>query len=79
MNDAVIYGTDNCSYCQMAKTLCENHSIPYEYIDMTTDTKALNELIDEIGPFRTVPQIFVDGHYVGGFDEFKKVVNGNTN
>lgn len=79
MNDVVIYGTKNCSYCDMAKTVCTNNSIPFTYIDIEEDPNQMGSLMDLIGPFRTVPQIFVDDEYVGGFEEFKKVVNGNTN
>lgn len=78
MNEVVIHGTKGCSYCDMAKQVCENHSIPYVYIDLEEHPDAMGILIDLIGPFRTVPQIFVDEEYVGGFEEFKKVVNGNT-
>jgi len=75
MNEVIIFGTSNCSYCDMAKKLCENFSIPFVYYDIATDTNAMNYLMDEIGVFKTVPQIFVDSEHVGGFSELKEMLN----
>lgn len=78
MNEVTIYGTKHCTYCDMAKKVCENNSLPFVYVDIEETPEVVTDLLDTIGPFRTVPQIFVDNEYVGGFDNFKKVVNGNT-
>jgi glutaredoxin len=75
MNEVVIFGTPNCSYCQMAKKLCENFSVPFVYYDISSDTKAMNYLMDTIGVFKTVPQIFVDEEHIGGFEELKGKLN----
>lgn len=75
MNEVSIFGTANCSYCDMAKKLCENFSVPYSYYDIATDTKAMNYLMDELGMFKTVPQIFADGKHIGGFSELKELLN----
>lgn len=71
-----IYGTSNCSYCDQAKQLCENNSLPYSFTNIEDDKEKMFELFDMIGPFKTVPQIFVDDEYVGGFKELKEKVNG---
>lgn len=64
-----IYSADWCDYCSKAKALMEDHGIPFEEHDMDDD-----EVIDELAerlpePSTKIPQIFVDGEYVGGYDD----------
>ena len=70
-----IYGTPTCGYCKSAKELCEESNLEYTYIDLFEEDHAMEHLTGLIGPFRTVPQIFVEGEYVGGFTEFKEFNN----
>ena len=70
-----IYGKPGCSYCEQAKTLCENKGIQYEYLTVGTDIQ-LEQLFERCGgPVRSVPQIFInsDGfsEYVGGYNQLK--------
>lgn len=65
-----IYGENNCNYCEMAKKVCNTYNLQYEYYDigdlMPTDW------LKKIGFVpRSVPQIFADDTYLGGFTEFK--------
>lgn len=72
----VIYSTPNCPYCKSAKTLAESKGHEVEYIDITTvgiDKVKLSEIVGQ--PVTTVPQILVDGQYIGGFEDFQKFVN----
>ena len=75
MNEVIIFGTNNCSYCQMAKQLCENFSVPFVYYNLSEDENAMTYLMDKIGVFKTVPQIFVDNEHIGGFSELKEKLN----
>ena len=70
----VIYGSENCQYCTMAKNLCESKDVEYQYKMVGTDIsiEALKDLCPK--PVRTVPQIFQDGVYVGGFQELSKSI-----
>lgn len=45
----------------------------YIYIDR--EREAMEELTEKIGPFRTVPQIFVNDEHIGGYQEFRKYMN----
>lgn len=69
-----IYGKDNCTFCEQAKRLCDMKGLTYEYKKVGVDLT--KEQLEEICPVpvRTVPQIFIDGTYVGGFQEFSKKV-----
>ena len=59
-----IYGTENCSYCVIAKAYLESERLEYKYIDVMEDQDAL-ALFMEWG-FKSVPQIFHDDILVGG-------------
>lgn len=72
--DVKIYGRSvGCPYCTNAKAVCEQNKLNMEFIDMIETGMTKDELIAIVGqPVSTVPQIFVDGEYVGGYTEFVK-------
>lgn len=51
-----------------AKRLLEARRIAFREIDVASDDARRGELIERTGR-RTVPQIFIDGRSIGGFDE----------
>jgi len=70
----VIYTKDGCSFCEKSKRLLRSKSIGYDEIDLAYQTQAqIKELIAKTG-VRTLPQIFVDGQYVGGFAELQQMM-----
>lgn len=70
-----IYGAAWCSFCQKAKQLCEEKSLPYTYIDVDSGN-ALEELVERLGTTpKTIPQIFHGAVLVGGFTELKELHN----
>ena len=69
MADIVIYRTEYCPYCDMAKRLFDEIGVSYEQIDVTNDAEARAELLERTGGKRTVPQIFINGQSVGGFTD----------
>jgi glutaredoxin 3 len=64
-----IFTTMICPYCIRAKMLLKKKGIPYEEVDVGGDRAAREWLIQVSGGRRTVPQIFVKGESIGGFDE----------
>lgn len=65
-----IYSKPDCDWCDKAKQLLNDMQIPYkEYIYETDYTK--EELKNLIGHDKklTVPQIFINNKYVGGYQE----------
>ena len=67
--ETIIYGKPNCPQCQMAKSLLESRGITYEYIDITTTGKTAAEITGR-NDVRSLPQIYFNGEYVGGFEKF---------
>lgn len=78
----LIYGTPTCGFCKKAICLANLHNIGVEYITVGKDVTR-EELLEAVGkPVRTVPQIFVsksgeEYSYVGGYDEFKKMLESS--
>jgi glutaredoxin 3 len=70
MVDIKIYTTTYCPYCVRAKSLLKSKAIPYEEIDVTTDHDLRERMVVDSGR-RTVPQIFIGGRSIGGFEELK--------
>jgi glutaredoxin 3 len=69
----VMYRTPYCPYCSMAARLLKQHEVDFEEIDVTGDHERRRWLVAASGQ-RTVPQIFINGRSVGGFDDLSAVV-----
>ena len=63
-----VYTKGWCPYCAKAKALLRSKGLPYKEIDVTTDDALEREMIRRSGR-RTVPQIFIDGDPVGGYED----------
>jgi len=72
MARVVIYRTPSCGYCFRAAHLLENKGIPFEEVDVSDDPAKRKWLLD-VTRQRTVPQIFIDGRPIGGFDELSRL------
>lgn len=64
----VIWSKDNCIFCDMAKDLLDHNHIAYEERKIG-DGYSKSDLIDVLPDAKTVPQIFIDDKYIGGFTE----------
>jgi glutaredoxin 3 len=64
-----IYTSPWCGYCARAKRLLGEKGVDYIEFDVTADTSKRDEMVERAGGRQTVPQIFINGHHVGGSDE----------
>lgn len=64
----IIYCTNSCPYCTMAKKLLDAKGVKYEVIDVGGDQTLWETMTKKTGR-NTVPQIFIGKHHVGGFDD----------
>ena len=64
-----VYSTMFCPYCARAKSLLEKKGVDYVNIDVIEDTSKRDEMVKRAGGRQTVPQIFIDGEHIGGFDD----------
>ena len=72
MNKIEIYSTDICPWCTQAKSLLKAKGLDFEEINISSDQVRAREMIKRSGR-RTVPQIFIDGEHIGGFDDLSKL------
>jgi alkyl hydroperoxide reductase subunit F len=68
MKDIEIYSKDWCPFCSKAKSLLQSKQLEYVEVDITSDLQREQEMITRSGR-RTVPQIFIDGESIGGYDD----------
>mgnify|MGYP001547678543 CR=1 FL=1 len=68
MAPVVVYSTAYCGYCVRARALLTQLGVEFETIDVTDDDEQRRWLVD-VTKQRTVPQIFIGGESVGGFDD----------
>lgn len=71
MAQVEIYTTDYCPYCVRAKQLLDMKDVDYTEIDVTGDDAARVALVEKSGGRRTVPQIFINGRAIGGYDDMR--------
>jgi len=69
---AIVWSKDQCTFCVQAKQLLESKGIEYEERNIMHGTWSKEQLLEAVPNARTVPQIFLDEEYVGGFTELKK-------
>lgn len=66
--DILIYGTEYCSYCTAARMLLKKKGVDFEDVLVSSDAEKRREMEERSGR-KTVPQIFINGEAIGGFDE----------
>ena len=69
---AIVWSKDGCGQCVQAKTLLESKDIAYEERNIQGGTWTREQLLEAIPTARSLPQIFLDEEYVGGFTELRK-------
>lgn len=75
-----LFGKEACPHCVRAKSYLGETGIDYQYHDVVRNPRALYEMLGRVKPIVgpktpiTVPQIWIDGHYVGGADELSKIL-----
>lgn len=75
-----IFGKKSCPHCLRAKGFLEEAGVDFHYHDVVREPRALYEMLARVKPIVgpktpiTVPQIWIDGSYVGGADQLGAIV-----
>lgn len=75
-----IFGKETCPHCKRAKGYLLEKDIEYTYHDVVKSPRALYEMLGRVKPIVgpktpiTVPQIWINGEYIGGADELSKLL-----
>jgi glutaredoxin 3 len=68
-----IYGATWCGACKKAKELCISNNKQYDYINLSEilddPTEVFDKLKSKIGNYKTIPLIFSNGVFIGGYTE----------
>jgi glutaredoxin 3 len=68
MSQVIVYTTEPCGYCRVAKALLNKRGIAYEEINLAKDPEGRAELVRRTG-MMTFPQVVIDGETLGGYQE----------
>lgn len=72
MTNVTLYSTGTCPYCAAAETLLKKRGITtIQKIRVDLSAQLLADMIQKSGR-KTVPQIFINGRHLGGFDDLLK-------
>lgn len=71
-----IYSTKSCPYCVRAKLYFVDNGLEFDEIDLTNKFSEIDRIKKQTG-HRTVPLIFVDDQFIGGYtDMISKIESG---
>lgn len=68
MNEVVIYTSAFCGYCSAAKNILQRKGASFSEVRIDHVPGAREKMM-ELSGRRTVPQIFIGDHHVGGHDD----------
>ena len=66
MKEVVIYTGDLCIHCDWARELLNRKKIKFTEYNVAQDTSKREEMFSKSNGAKTVPQIFIGEHHVGG-------------
>jgi len=77
MKKVEIYSTPLCGYCHAAKNLLNKKGVFFEETNLLTKPAKRAEMLARSGGRTSVPQIFIGGQHVGGFDDLMDLESRN--
>ena len=69
MPHAEIYTSGFCGFCVAAKNFLKNRGVEWTEVRIDQEAGKLAEMLERSGGRRSVPQVFINGAYVGGYDD----------
>ena len=74
--EAKMYSTPRCSWCERVAKILEDKQVTVEKIDVSGSKELIKEMQKAAGEkVTTVPQVIIDGKYVGGYTEVERFLN----
>jgi len=69
-DQVAILTREGCSFCAKAKSLLTE--LGYDYVEVPLDHKIRSRVVGAIATAQTVPQVFVNGTRIGGWEELER-------
>lgn len=74
--DVTVFSRDGCPYCVRAKGMLHDADIQFEELVLNRDFH--ESTIRAVSGRTTVPQIFINGEYIGGSEELEQYLNDSV-
>lgn len=72
MPEVILYATVSCPYCHRARRLLDRKGVAYEEVSLDREPHRWKEM-EKRSRRNTVPQLFIDGKPIGGFDDMAEL------
>ena len=69
MKKITMYSGTPCSRCDEAKALLKSKNIEFKEINVWEKKENAKEMLKRTNGARTIPQIFIEDHYIGSKEE----------
>lgn len=69
MTKIEIFSSPRCGYCDRAKALLSSHGYDYQELDVAGHAGHRMELQRRLPRVRSLPQVFVGGEHIGGYED----------
>ena len=73
MTRVTVYSTAACPICDKTKHLLSKWTIPFQEIRLDQQPGELRRLTQLTNGARSVPQVLIDGKWIGGFTELTEL------
>ncbi|MGI9354102.1 MAG: glutaredoxin family protein [Rhizobiaceae bacterium] len=70
-----IFTGPGCGYCDKAKALLKEHELAFSERDIS-ETEGIREFRERLPRVKSIPQIFIDGEHIGGYDDLRSKLGG---
>lgn len=74
MNKAIVWSQQGCQYCDTTIALLKARGCEVEERKIATGKWTKKDLLDEVPSARSVPQIFIDGKHIGGYNDLVNIL-----
>lgn len=71
MAEVIIYTKTYCPYSKECKEFLKAKEIAFDEKIIDTDQALTQEMITKSGERTDTPQVFINGHHIGSFDDLK--------
>lgn len=76
--EITIYTKVTCSYCHMAKDLLKKLNLPFTEVSVDNNNELRQKLQRDNNGYSTVPMIFINGKFIGGYSDLAKLASTST-
>jgi glutaredoxin 3 len=73
---ATVWSKNSCPFCDQAKALLESKGIEFEERNVESGPWTKDQLLAAVPTARSLPQVFLNDEYIGGFTQLRMKLQG---